>query len=368
MATVTPVFSTLSLYLSRRFLFGFFVVLLSIGSIIFLIDVVELMRRSGTRPDVTFQIVLQLAVLKLPYMLQKVLPFTVLFGSMHALWRMTRTSELIIARASGVSVWQFLAPAFCVAALIGAFFVAVINPVGSSMLLRYEQLEAKLFQGRASLLSVSEAGLWLRQSDAQGRAVIHAQRMAPGEIILSKVTIYLYDTKNRFTGRLDAPRAQLEEGHWLLSNVLVTAPGQPSSREPVYKIPTDWTAAKIQDSFSSPETLSFWNFPGFIAILDQAGFTAARHKVYWYSLLALPIMLAAMVLVAASFSLRTARRGGVATLIGVGVLFSFFLFFLSDVAFTLGLSSAIPAFLAAFTPAMVTLLIGLSILMHLEES
>ena len=236
------------------------------------------------------------------------------------------------------------------------------------MLLRYEQLEAKLFQGRASLLSVSEAGLWLRQSDAQGRAVIHAQRMAPGEIILSKVTIYLYDTKNRFTGRLDAPRAQLEEGHWLLSNVLVTAPGQPSSREPVYKIPTDWTAAKIQDSFSSPETLSFWNFPGFIAILDQAGFTAARHKVYWYSLLALPIMLAAMVLVAASFSLRTARRGGVATLIGVGVLFSFFLFFLSDVAFTLGLSSAIPAFLAAFTPAMVTLLIGLSILMHLEES
>ena len=148
----------------------------------------------------------------------------------------------------------------------------------------------------------------------------------------------------------------------------MTAPNKPSAREAVYLLPTDWTSEKIKDSFSSPDTLSFWNLPGFIALLDHAGFAATRHRVHWNSLLAMPLMLAAMVLIAASFSMRMARRGGVALLLSSGVLFSFFVFFLSDVVFALGFSATIPAVLAAWSPASVTLLIGLSILLHIEES
>ena len=149
--------------------------------------------------------------------------------------------------------------------------------------------------------------------------------------------------------------------------MLVTAPNVPSREEAEYVLPTDWTPNKIQDSFSPPETLSFWRLPGFISILEKAGFAATRHKVHWYSLLAMPVMLAAMVLIAATFSLRMARRGGVAMLIGSGVMFSFFIFFLSDVVVALGYSDTIPPLLAALTPAAVTTLIGASILLHIED-
>jgi lipopolysaccharide export system permease protein len=358
---------TLSLYIARRFLVGFSLILVSLAAIIFLIDVVELLRRGAGRPEITFNLILQLALLKLPHMIEKIVPFAILFGGLSTFWRLTRTSELVVARASGTSVWQFLFPAVVTALALGVFLNVAVNPLTATLLLHYEQLESKLLKGKDDLLAVSESGLWLRQSDPRGQSVIHAERMMSKDMVLRGVTVFLFDTNNHFVRRLDAEEARLDNGAWRLRDVLVTAPNVPSREQEEYSLPTDWTSNKIQDSFSAPETLSFWRLPGFIAMLDKAGFAATRHRVHWYSLLAMPVMLAAMVLIAATFSLRMARRGGVALLITSGVVFSFFVFFLSDVVVAMGLSSTIPPLLAALTPAVVTTLIGASVLLHIED-
>lgn len=366
-ASRTRLSLTLSLYIARRFFGGFMLFLTSISAIIFMIDFVELLRRSAGRPEVTFNVLLQLALLKLPHMVERIIPFATLFGGMYAFWRLTRTSELVVARASGVSVWQFLSPAVLTAMVIGLFTIGVLNPLGATMLLRFEQVEAQFISGKGDLLSVSETGLWLRQADADGQSVIHAERMSQNDMILRKVTVFLFDPLNRFVRRLDSDVAQLEKGAWRLDNVLVTAPNVPSHEQDRYILPTDWTPNKIQDSFSPPETMAFWKLPGFIQLLEKAGFAATRHRVHLYGLLALPVMLAAMVLIAATFSLRMTRRGGAALLVASGIMFSFFVFFLSDVVVALGLSATIPPVLAALTPAAVTTLIGLSVLLHIED-
>jgi lipopolysaccharide export system permease protein len=51
----------------------------------------------------------------------------------------------------------------------------------------------------------------------------------------------------------------------------------------------------------------------------------------------------------------------------MGVASGFLLYFLSDVVYALGLSTRIPVALAAWAPAGVCLLIGTSLLLHLEE-
>ncbi|MDX1482986.1 MAG: LPS export ABC transporter permease LptG [Alphaproteobacteria bacterium] len=358
---------TLSRYIAIRFAGSFLLVLAALGGIVLLGEIVELLRRASSRPEVTFQLVMEMAILKFPHSLEQVVPFVTLFGGMLVFWRLTRNSELIVARASGFSVWQFLAPAVTMAVLIGVFFIAAINPLGSTMQLRFEQLEGDHFKGRTSDLAISRSGMWLRQSGKTGKSVIHSPRINPVDMTLRTVTVYLFDEKDQFSGRLDAPEARLTPGRWELKDVMVTKPGKPQERQASYTLPTDWTTAKIKDSFSPPETLSFWHLPGFIAVLDKAGFTATRHRVHWHSLLAIPLMLGAMVMVAACFSLRIARRGGVALVIGAGILFTFFILFLTDVVHALGLADTIPAALAAWTPAGVTLLTGLSILLYIEE-
>ena len=82
-----------------------------------------------------------MAALKLPHTAQEVMPFAILFGTMLAFWRLTRNNELVVARAAGVSVWQFLTPAVLVALLIGIVAVTVFNPIASVMQARYEKLD-----------------------------------------------------------------------------------------------------------------------------------------------------------------------------------------------------------------------------------
>src|SRR6201993_3817291 len=98
-------------------------------SISFLIDYIELLRRAATKSGVTLGVLLEMAALKLPHTAQEVMPFAVLFGTMLAFFRLTRNNELVVARAAGVSVWQFLTPAVVVAILVGITAVTVFNPI-----------------------------------------------------------------------------------------------------------------------------------------------------------------------------------------------------------------------------------------------
>ena len=235
------------------------------------------------------------------------------------------------------------------------------------MLSKFERLESHYLKRSVSLLSVSSTGLWLRQSDANGQSVIHATRVAQSDMTLHDVIFFLFEGEDRFIGRIDAEEARLRPGYWDIRKAWISAPNKPAYFVERHRLKTDLTLNKILDSFASPETMSFWELPGFIKTLEKAGFSGHRHKLYWYSLLASPLLLAAMILIAAIFSLRTSRRGGAALSITGAVISGFVLYFLSDLVYALGLSASIPTLLAAWTPAGVSTLLGLSALFHIED-
>ncbi|MFQ5954345.1 MAG: LPS export ABC transporter permease LptG [Kiloniellales bacterium] len=359
--------TTLYAYFARQFLLWLIGMLGALLAITFVFDLVELTRRAQGKHAVDVSIVIQMALLRTPLLVEKVLPFAVLFGSLLSFWRLTRSNELAVARAAGISVWQFLLPAISIVVLVGAFQVTVINPLASVLVSRFERMESVYFKGRTNLLAIKPSGIWLRQGGEDGQAVIHARRVAKEEMRLDDVIVFLYQGSDQFVGRLDAANATLQDGYWQLRSAAFSEPQKPPQRIATYRLPTELTLERIQDSFASPETMSFWEIPAFIRSLEAAGFTAHRHRLHWHALLAMPALLCAMVLIAASFSLRPARRGGTVLLVIGGVGAGFMLYFLTNMVFALGLSASIPVVLAAWTPAGVSMLLGVTTLLHLED-
>jgi lipopolysaccharide export system permease protein len=131
--------------------------------------------------------------------------------------------------------------------------------------------------------------------------------------------------------------------------------------------PTDLTVGRVQESFAPPDTFSVWALPGFIALLDRSGFSSIRHRLHFQSLLALPLLAGTMCLLAAGFSMRPQRRGGVAQMIGSGVAAGFALFLVSKLAEEFGQSGAVPPLLAAWAPAAAGLMLSVALLLHLED-
>ncbi|HEV2097617.1 MAG TPA: LPS export ABC transporter permease LptG [Stellaceae bacterium] len=359
---------TLSAYIARQFFAWFCCVFAAMAVITFLADYIELLRRGGSRAQATMGILFEMAVLQLPQTLQEVLPFAVLFGTMLAFWRLTRSNELVVVRAAGVSVWQFLTPAVLVALLIGIFAVTVFNPIASVAQASFERLESSILHQGSDPMSLSSAGLWLRQSDEAGnQIIIHARGLASPDVVLDRVTLFFFDDLTRFTSRIDARSARLETGDWLIQDGIRWVADKPPQLLPSWRLPTQLTPRKIEESFASPDTMSFWELPSFIELLEQSGFPAQRHRLHYNVLLARPFLLCGMVLVAATFSLRMQRRGGATLMVVGGVAAGFLLYVLSDIVFALGISDKVPVALAAWTPTGLSLIFGASMLLHLED-
>ncbi len=359
---------TLSIYIAKQAFVGILIALLALGMIAVVVDLIELLRRAGSRPEATFGVVFTMAWLHLPFFLQQLLPFSVLFGAMFSFQRLTRSHELVAARATGVSVWQFLTPALAVAIGLGAFTVTVFNPIGSVLVSKYETMERIYFSHRASMLAVSQGGLWLRQpTDDGGELLLHARQMQRDPPTLKSVIVFFYDEQKLFSARADANIARLEPGSWVLIDPIYSNPEGDSEVRERLNIPTDLTPDRIKDSFEAPETTSFWDLPGFIKQLEAVGFSATEHRLYWHRLLSLPSLLAAMLLIGVTFSLRLVRRGGTGILVAGGLITGFAFYILSDVIFALGLSGRLPPALAAWTPAGIAILLGVTTLLHLED-
>jgi len=363
---------TLSRYIAKHFLQSVLVALLGLACISMLIDVVELLRRASGKENVPFSVLMQLAILRMPHLAEKLVPYAVLIGSMLALTKLTRTHELIVARAAGVSVWQFLAPAMGVVVALGLFMATAFNPIASVLLLRFEHLEGKYLTGKPSLLAISSSGLWLRQIEEEGAGpisehIIYSMRLSQNDMSFANLIIYGFDKQGKFVERLDANGATLIPGVLNLQGVIRSVPGQPAEHLEGYALPTTLTLGHIQDSFASPETMSFWHLPSFITMLENAGFSGLRHRIYWYSMLASPLLLAGTVLVAAVFSLRLPRRGKVGLMVLAGIVCGFVLHFVTDLVFALGAAGTLPAMLAAWIPTFVISMIGTAMLLHLED-
>lgn len=360
---------TLSLYLARQFLVAFLAALAIVLGLILLFDVIELLRRTAGK-GAGFSMVLTMSALKLPQMLTMVLPFATMIGGMVSFWRLTRSAELVIARAAGVSVWQFLTPIMAVAAFAGIFNVMAINPVGSAMYAKYEKMLDSLMLREASPLAMGEGGLWLRESAEGAERVLHAGHVRQDGLTLRlrDVTIFIFKHDDVFSHRVDAATGLLASGRIDLQDAWTMKPGLPAEHRDSLQLSTSLTLNTVQENFASPEAISFWELPGFISFYEDAGFSARRQKLYLQSLLALPALLCAMVLIAAVFTLTpNLRSGGLMWRIVGGVATGFLFYFVSRLIYALGMSTGLPVMLAAWSPALMMGMIGTATLFHFED-
>ncbi len=355
-------------YLARAFI-GWFLLVFGILLVIILVgNAADLMDRFGNRADIGPALVVEMSLLKVPKIVIDILGFAILAAAIGTFWRLTRTQELAIARAAGLSVWQILFPAVISAILIGIVTFAVISPLSAAFYKRYAHLENEYLRENSSVISVGPSGLWLRQLEPDGVYVLHADNASGESAFLRQVQVLRFGPDgDRFIGRLDARSAQLMSGFWFLRGVTETGPGRPPERKPMVELPTEMTLASLTESFAPWETISFWQMQSYAAALADAGFPNERIHMQFYRLLALPLLYAGLVVLAAAFTLRPPRRGGTALILAAATVTGFLLYLLSSFLFALGLGGKLPMLLATWSPATLCLLVGSAVMLFRED-
>ena len=159
----------------------------------------------------------------------------------------------------------------------------------------------------------------------------------------------------------------MQPGAWQLTQARIFAPNAPPQEFESYLLPTKLTREQVAESFAAPDTVGFWHLPTYIRYAEDSGLAAAGYRLQYQVLLARPFLQAAMVLLAASFSLRAFRFGGVPQRILMGVAAGFSIYVLSKVTEDLSKAELLYPLLAAWLPIAAGGLFGFLILLHEED-
>jgi len=353
--------------MAGRFLMTVLGVFLLVLVLIFFIDFTEVLRGSSRRDDISTATVAYITLLRLPITSEVVLPFAVLIGTIGAFLSLSRSSELTIVRTAGLSVWQFLQPGLAVAIVIGALAVTVYNPLSSAMKAESERIQTALFNNQKSFGSLGETKGWLVQEGTDGPTILHAKSSANRGLTLGGVTLLQFDPNNRFYEEVQAKKAELRQGYWRLENAVVQSSGEAPRYYAEYLVSTYLGPAQVMDSLGSIETLSFWQLPDFINFAKKAGIPAGPYELQYQLFLARPILMAAMVLIAATSSLKAFRFGKIQTMVLTGLSGGFGFFIFSQLSQKVGASGVVPVTVAAWGPALIAFLISATVLLHQED-
>ena len=213
---------------------------------------------------------------RVPQVTERILPFCVLIGAMSCYLNLSRRLELVVARAAGMSAWQFISPALVVAFLLGIFATTVYNPVSAILQERSKRYEAELFGQNPSALRGNGGTFWVSQRSSDGQAIINAKSSRDQGVALNGVTVFTFDNAGHFKQRIEARAAVLEPGVWRLLDARVYELGALPADQAEYRLKTNLTPEQVRESFATPETVPFWELPLYIKIAEHAGLGRRR--------------------------------------------------------------------------------------------
>jgi lipopolysaccharide export system permease protein len=364
---MSMVTNTLGRYFAGRFVVSALGVFASIFVLLVLVDYIEMVRKTSGLASAPPIMVAETSLFRVPQLLEKMMPFCVLIGAMTCYLALSRRLELVVARAAGVSAWQFIAPALAAAMILGLLATVAYNPMSANLRELSKQMEAELFGGAPGGGVQDASGFWINQINADGQVIINAARSEHQGVRLTGLTLFRFDTQNVFKERIEAREATLEDGYWLFKGARRYALDAPPIDQDSFKLPTSLTPTQVRNSFSTPETVSFWQLPGYIRSSESSGFATAGYRLQYHKLLAQPFLLAAMVMLAASVSLRFFRFGGVQKMVLSGVGAGFLLYVLSKVTEDLSKAELMHPIAAAWLPVVVGGLTGFLALLYQED-
>ncbi len=336
------------------------------AAIVFIVSFTEISGQIGAAVENAASAALMIAALQTPMIMQQAVPFIGLVSGIVTLVALNRKYELVVARAAGISAWQFLTPICLAAFTYGLVTLFVLNPIAAASFERAQALEADARSGGAAP-GVQPGTPWIKQRTDEGETIIGAKTALNQGLDLADATFLRIGDDGSVTERIDAERAYLRDGYWEITGAQRMIEGEPPVPVESIRIATNLVPEYVLERLVRPEMIPIYELPRKIAAARSFGVRADAFATHFHSLVALPALLVAMALIAATVSMRFARMGQSATIILGGVLAGFLLYVVSVLVKAFGSAGFVPPVVAAWFPVLVAGFFGVTFLLYKED-
>ena len=307
--------------------------------------------------------ILLFVLLSAPGHIYEIVPVAVLIGTMYSLAQFARNSELIIMRASGMSILKI-----GVALLRIGITFAIVTFVVGELVTPLSEKTAQRIRIKAVDSVVAQdfrSGLWVKDD----RSFVNVEQVLP-DAELVNVHIYSFDQNFQLNAINTAKSAKFNGDNWDLKDVTVTHLS--SGKVETNTLPKASWKSLIRPELLNvllvlPERMSAWNLYSYIAHLTKNNQKTSRYEIALWAKIIYPIACLVMVMLALPFGFLQQRSGGIAYKILAGIMLGILYQVLNKVFLHLGLLNDWSAFTSAVIPTFLFLLASILMLTWVER-
>ena len=354
----------ISLYLMKQFLTRSAAVLVLLVLVLMALDLLgesgKILRVEGNGEAELWRYV----SLRVPLLVQRFLPFSVLLGTLIVFTGLSQNSEVVAMKASGLSAHQILAPLILASlgiALLSFGFNEAVAVKSARTVNAWSDNDYEPIRAQSDI----QSNVWLMADGDFVRARLVTGR-GPALVLHN---VRLFERQGTTLGRVvDIERAVQDGGRWRFENVRTydTSMNVLRRQAVAYGLngvtPDRFTLAKVR-----PDEKNFSDLQRSIAELEAVGRATEEARSGLWHKISGPLSVVLMPLLAALAAFGLARSGQVLLRAAAGMALGFSYFVVDNLSLALGNVGAYPAFLAAFAPFFLFLLIGESLLIRSEE-
>ena len=365
---------TLFKYLTKDLLKYFLFALISFIILIFFVVIIELFRRSSHKVGVkhlikaNFVDIIGMASLKIPGNIEKVIPFSVLIGSITCFNQWRKKNYYIISRSFGISLWKIVSPILISLFMIGIISIGFLNPISSIFNKKFDDLQSMFF-GLKNLktFSFDTKGFWIKETSGKSELIINAKKINEKNKTLYDLNIFVINKNKTIEKRLTAEYGKFSSNSINLYGVTLASRDVRSKKIRNYSLPFKFYSDELNITIAKPDTIYILDLPIYIMTMKEYGLNTSKHLLHLYKLICQPFLIIAMILLSASLMLRNSERTIQFGIISISLIVGFSLYFIGDIIFALGSSEKLPALLSGFGPTLIGLFSGCYLISDIDE-
>lgn len=355
---------TLALYLGKTFLWRCFAML---AMLVLVLQMLDLLSQAGdvlAYPGNGDSELWRYVSLRVPQIIARFLPFSVLLGTLVTLATLNANSEVIAMKAGGLSAHQILAPLMLASIAVAAISFAFNERVVARATATLSAWEAADFGPIPDDRGV-KSNIWVRD----GEDLIRAATITGAGPTVRLHDIELYDRHgDKLVQIINAKQGRQVGDSWRLEQVRIFDVVRGSSRTAATLTigkgirPDQFTLSSV-----NADGLSFTELRGAIDALRESGRpVAALEGSLWHKISG-PLATLLMPLLGSVAAFGIARSGKLFVRAVIGMALGFAFFVADNFALSMGNLGVYPPILAAWAPFLLFLLVGETVLITTEE-
>lgn len=357
---------TLTRYLAKTFVVRILAVLVMLVLVLMMLDLLSKTGDILKQPGNGEAELLHYVALRIPQLIARFLPYSVLLATIITLAGFNQNSEVVAMKAAGLSAHQILAPLVLAALLVSGLSFAFNERIVTRAEATLKAWEASDY-GPVPDDPSARANVYLND----GNDVLLASSVAGigAETVLRGVTFYERDQGNMITRQLRGTVARWANPGWRLEQPREFDVGPAEGRTlagPVV-VAKGITLGQVALRKVDPDAEPLGQLTDSIAALKAAGRRTAELEGKWWHKLAGPLSATLMPLLGAVAGFGLARSGHLLARAVIGMALGFAYFVVDNAALAMGSFGGYPPLLAAWAPFVLFFLIGETVLIRTEE-